>query len=226
MALHGRERSRTTGKDGRNRGNRLRTAAATVLGVIFLLAAWTSLCAVAAGQPGQTVEPPPSSQPEKTPRKEDQPGSTQPEGAPEGEQEQEPEKEPIVEIAVDMPETVVDFGGGYLEPGETYYDTVTVRVRSGSEWALRLNKENGLVGERHGQVMDAPSVSIDARSTSGENAALSVECDQGPQVGVVCRGVEDAGDWITVTIRYGLHVSWEVEPDTYRSTQDVSISPI
>ncbi|MBU4273893.1 MAG: hypothetical protein KKA28_18840 [Planctomycetes bacterium] len=132
----------------------------------------------------------------------------------------------MVEMSVDIPETVVDFGGGYLEPGKTYYDTVTVRVRSGSEWALWLNKESGLVGERHGQVMDAPSVSIDARSKLGENAALSVKCDQGPQAGVVCRGVEDAGDWITVTIRYGLHVSWEVEPDTYRSTQAVSISPI
>lgn len=226
MALHGREHSRTTWKDRRNRGNRSRTAAATVFGVLFLLAACTSLGAVASGKPGQQVEKPPSTQPEQAPQKEDRAPSSQPERAPESEKEQEPRKGTSVEMAVDMPKTTVDFGGGSLLPGETYYDTVTVRVRSGSDWALRLNKTDGLVGERHGQAIAVPSISFDARSTAGENAALSVECGQGPQAGVVCRAVEDKGEWIIVNIRYRLDVSWEVAPDTYRTTQTVTASPI
>ena len=129
-------------------------------------------------------------------------------------------------LSFDIPTTKVDFGGGYLEPGKTYQQEIAIRIRSGSDWMLVLDKTRGLVGQRTGEVIPPPETKIDATSETGSSAALSVEGSGGSQSTLVCRGVRQQGEWITVTIEYKFTVSWEIEPDNYTGIQNYSVSPI
>jgi hypothetical protein len=189
--------------DGCIAGGRFKPKHTIVLGLLTAFVLCMAFGVLAAGQPSIETQPVP---PEQT-------GQTA--------LQQEAQT-----LSLDMPTTKVDFGGGYLEPGKTYQQAVAIRVRSGSDWMLVLDKTRGLVGQRTDEVIPPPETKIDATSETGGSAALSVGGSGGSQNTLVCTGVRQEGEWITVTIEYKFTVSWEIEPDSYTGIQEYSISPI
>jgi hypothetical protein len=203
MARVKRKESRQPIGDGCIAGGRFKPKPAIVLGLLTAFVLCMAFGVLAAGRPSIETQPVPPEQTEQTAL---QQGART--------------------LSLDMPTTKVDFGGGYLEPGKTYQQAIAIRIRSGSDWMLVLDKTYGLVGQQTGEVIPPPETKIDATSETGSSAALSVGGSGGSQSTLVCRGVRQEGEWITVTIGYKFTVSWEIEPDNYTGVQDYSVSPI
>jgi len=118
-------------------------------------------------------------------------------------------------VRLTMSETLVDFGGGPMEPGLQTED-ITATVSSNRGWDLKVTKSQDMTGVAHSMVI--PSASFTFGASTGD-ARVTYTAPASTQFGTdvtVCSG--NRGGNMDTTVSYSLDIPWDVEPDTYTAT--------
>ena len=118
-------------------------------------------------------------------------------------------------VRLTMSETLVDFGGGALEPGLQTED-ISASISSNRGWDLKVTKSQDMTGAVLSGVIPSANFTFGASSADGRVTYAAPASTQFGTDVTICSG--NQGGNIDTTVSYSLDIPWDMEPDTYTAT--------